>query len=459
VTTPLPGQTAAGVDAFAGMTLVDLDLSPRIPILLDMVAGISRAQDPRDVLREFSLGMAKIQDRPAYVSLSTRDVEPGEYRITRMIVDRNPKDEVAKANPWRNRHAIPIHRGGFLGAIVERGAPVILHDLAVHDDPVVGDAFREFGSLMAVPLYDDGRALNWAIMLRGERNGFDLSEMEETILRANLIGSNIRNVVAAQQLRAANDRIQREVEAIARIQRSLLPETLPEITGVTLGASYETFDTAGGDLYDFVPLRMLDDGRTPDPDGTWGIQIADASGHGPAAATVVAMLNAILYAAPQGLEHPAAMLEFANHHLLGKRLEGTFVTAVLAKYEPSTRRFTYARAGHNPVLHMTAHPDGARIARLDEVGGTPLGVVPDMRYEEHTIQLEPGQTLVFYTDGITEAAAPDGAMFDLAGIERSLTECTGHPDCVITHVTKALVDHEAGVRPADDQTIVVMRVS
>ena len=104
----------------------------------------------------------------------------------------------------------------------------------------------------------------------------------------------------------------------------------------------------------------------------------------------------------------------------------------------------------------TRPDDGWQMSRLDSVGGVPLGIIDDVPYETASIDLTPGQTLVLYTDGITEARCPEGHMFGIEGIERSLTTCTGEPDCVIHHITDALKDHERTVRPDDDQTIVVM---
>jgi sigma-B regulation protein RsbU (phosphoserine phosphatase) len=101
---------------------------------------------------------------------------------------------------------------------------------------------------------------------------------------------------------------------------------------------------------------------------------------------------------------------------------------------------------------------GWDMAHLDRVGGVPLGILANVVYEQATITLDPGQTLLFYTDGITEALSPEGTMFGIHGIENSLTECTGEPDCAIEHITSTLRHHEENVRPTDDQTLVVMRV-
>ncbi|MHC5113153.1 MAG: PP2C family protein-serine/threonine phosphatase [Planctomycetota bacterium] len=429
----------------------------RVAIAMEMVGALSRAKTPQDVLREYSAGISKLEEPRAYMSLSTRGLPPGHYRITRLLTDGI--DEIAHGNPWKDGDKLTVHQGGFIGELIRQAFPEILHNVYLENDPVLGDRLREYGSIMAIPLFDDGEPLNWAVMLRREPDGFKEEQLEDAILRANLVGSSVRNVLTAQQLREANEQVRREVEKIARIQRALLPARLPQIRGISLGASMEMFDTAGGDLYDFTPLRRLEPSLEPDPDGPWWIYIADAAGHGPAAATVVAMLNAILAASPEEMTHrPSDMLTFANRHLGAKRLDGTFVTAILARYEPTSRELRYARAGHNPALLMERHPDEMQMRRLDAVGGVPLGVLDEVEYEETSITLEPGQTFVLYTDGITEAMAPDGRQFEVEGIERSLTECSGHPDCVIGHVTNALREHEAGRRPTDDQTLLVMRV-
>jgi sigma-B regulation protein RsbU (phosphoserine phosphatase) len=318
---------------------------------------------------------------------------------------------------------------------------------------------------MAIPLFDDGEPLNWAISLREAPDAFTTEELEESVVRSNLGGAMVKNAIMTRELRRAHAEIRNEVEQIARIQRSLLPACVPDIPGLHIGVSYETFDQAGGDMYALRPLRPLAS-RLPvgdgccDPSGPWGILIADVSGHGPAAAVLMAMTEGIIEAYPHEPDGPAEVLEHANRHLYAKRIENRFVTALFAVYDPAARALTYSRAGHNPPLWMR-HGDGGgwAMSRLDANGNIPLGIMPDISYEETTIALEPGETLVFYTDGVTDALSPDGRIFGVDGIEAALTECTGEPECAIDHITSALKGHEADVRPSDDQTLVVMHVT
>jgi len=440
-----------------GMQCVDTSGNPRIPILMEMVGAISRAKDPQEVLREFSNGLSRLQAIEGYVSLSTRDLPPGHYRITRLIRDVAP-ERIADVDPWHDRDAIPVHKGGFFGEIIRQAYPEIIHHLNVRDDPVVGDRLAEFGSMMAVPLFDNGEPLNWSIALRRDPEAFTVEELEDVILRNNLVGSTIRNVLARQEIARTHETIRQEVQRIADIQRSLLPERMPDISGVKMAASYETFDQAGGDYYDFIPLRRTGNDRADGhPDEPWALFVADASGHGPAAAVVMAMLHAILHAYPNINAGPGSVMQYANQHLCEKRIESSFVTAFLGIYDPKTRRMTYARAGHNPPL-VKAPGSGNPVQRIDHPGGIPLGVLDDFTYEESCIDLNPGESLVLFTDGISEASSPDGEMFGVEGLVDALTACTGDPDCVVDSVMNALREYEGGIRPSDDQTLVVMQV-
>ncbi len=218
-------------------------------------------------------------------------------------------------------------------------------------------------------------------------------------------------------------------------------------------------------MYALKPLRRVPGSDSEfDPKGPWGILVADVSGHGPAAAVVMAMLQAIIGTYPVEPTGPAEVLEYCNRHLSAKRIESRFVTAFAAIFDPVTKKLTYARAGHNPPVWMRPRSQSEcetewEMIRLEEVGGVPLGIMDEVSYEETTIELASGQTIVYYTDGITEAKGPGGRMFGVEGIEGALTECTGWPECAIGHITESLKKHQEGVRPTDDQTLVVTRVS
>ncbi len=450
-----PSNVAGRESTFQGMRCVDTSGNPRIPILMEMVGELSRADDPIVVQRIFGDGLSRMYGTAGYVSLSVRGLKPGEYKITRIIDDLGARNN-PRSNPWKDWASLPVHTGGFFGEIIRNAYPELIHHFHLRDDPVVGNALAHFGSMMAIPLFDQGEPLNWSITLRRDPEGFSEQELEDAILRTNLGGATVKNVLVNRQLREANAHIRKEIDEIARIQRALLPQTLPKLKGISIATSYETFDTAGGDMYDLAVVH--DPERAPD-EQMLGMLIADAAGHGPAAAVVAAMINAIFYTYGERAlgGGPAGLLQYANEHLMAKRLEGTFVTAFAAVFDPLTRQLVYARAGHNPPLLKDAG-SGGEVTRIEDVGGIPLGVIEHATYDNGLRPIQPGQTLVLYTDGIVEAMNPHREMFGVEGIERALAQCTGEPQCVITSITTALREHEAGMRPADDQTIVAIRV-
>ena len=436
----------------AAPTRVDISGNPRIPVLMDMVGALSQAKGPQEVLRVFS-SREELYGPRGYVSLSIRGLERGRYRVTD-VIDLTGSYDLVLADPLLQTETLPVRHGGFFGDIINSTQPELFHHLDVRDDPVMGDALAGYRSMMSIPSFEDGQPVNWTVFLRRDPEGFTVADLEAAILRVNLVGTAVKTALIARDLRDAHARIRAEVEHIAAIQRALLPQPIPDIPGLSIAASYQTFDQAGGDYYDFRPLGAAD--AHADPMGPWVMLIGDASGHGPAAAVVMAMLHAILHAYPRGPSGPAAMLEHLNEHLASKRIENSFVTAFLAVYDPATHRLTYARAGHNPPLVREPGPDG-EIQRLDTVGGVPLGVLDEFSYEEATLEMPPGQTLLLYTDGITEARSPEGDMFGLHGIERALAGCAGEPSRVVQSITEPLTRHEGGVRPGDDQTIVAIR--
>jgi sigma-B regulation protein RsbU (phosphoserine phosphatase) len=420
---------------------------------MDMVLRLSQASAPHDVLRVFANGMGDGEASRGYVSLSIRDAPPGHFRITRMLGKLSDQLHMPpEAEHWNRLKSLPLHSGGFLGRIIERGQPAIFDDLDLSGEPLLAPLFSQHRSAMAIPLFDDGLALNWAIFFLRRPRGFSLKNLDESILTANLVGGTVRHVLLAQRLREAHEQIRAEVERIADIQQSLLPKPLPQVPGLTLAADYHIYDQAGGDLYDVVRLPWNLDGQEPG----WALMISDASGHGPAATVVSAMMHAVLYAYPRTVQGPAQVLRHANEHLCAKRIESSFVTVFLGFYDPDTKVLTYSVAGHPPPL-LKDHATGA-VSRLDTGAGLPLGILPEAEYEQAQITLHSGQTLLLYSDGITEARNDAGVMFEVEGIERALSACVGDVNCTLQTLRNFLRAHEGGVRPSDDQTLLAVQV-
>lgn len=426
------------------MKRLDLSTNIRLPILSEILTGLSLITDPQGMIDHFTEGMRRAYGARTTVMLSTRGLPAGQFRIMG-IMENEQTDSAQAMNFWDSRH-LQTHNGGLISQLITDG-PNIAQYIDLSNDPVLGDRLASYHSAVAAPVYDARTALDWLIILDHNPDAFSPQELEEVVLRTNLLSAAVVNLHLAGELERARARIDREMQQIARIQRTLLPDRPPEVAGVNIAAHYETFDVAGGDLYDFLPLA----------DGRIAMLVADVSGHGPAAAVVMAIFHAILHAYPYEPRGPGECLRHVNRHLCAKQVENSFVTAFLAFYDPKTRKLTYARAGHNPPL-VKQFPHEGDPVQLKGVGGIPLGIDADVTYEDADIILKPMQTLILYTDGITEAAREGGEMFGVEGIERSLVHCSGKPDCAISHITEALKSHQKDWRPQDDQTLVVMQV-
>ena len=456
-TPQLANESASAVlpgTAFEGMRTVDLSGNQRVAILMETMGAVSRATDPEQVIELFSQGMMRLNGRRGLMAINTRGLQPGQYRITRLVHDDGEK-VIDSSTAWSDAGDATIREGGFFGHLIRTAYPELIHHFHLQDDPVIGSVLERYGSMMAIPIFDDGEPLNWAIFLHREDDGFDADDLEQAILRSNVIGRAARNVQIASQLRQAHGLIQAEVEQIATIQRTLLPAKIPDIAGLRFATSYETFDQAGGDRYDFIAISRCHETGAVEDESAWMLLIADASGHGPAAAVVTAMVHAILHAYPDQPCGSAELLGHLNQHLVAKRIESSFVTAFLGIYDPTARTLTYSRAGHDPPLVKSA---SGPVHRLNEIGSIPLGIMAGVEYQQATVELEPGQTLVLYTDGITEARSPAGEMFGVAGMERALASCSGEASCVVESIRRDLLAHEAGVRPRDDQTLIAIEV-
>lgn len=428
------------------MNFVDLSGSSRMAALMDLTRELRGCQSPYEALLMYTRYLRDANPGRAHIVLSTVGLPPSEYRMWRLLRD-DGTEHFELTNPWDNLQ-LPIYSGGVLAKVIEDATPLVVHNIDWSDDPHFAELLGPYRSMLAVPLFNEGLPLNWSIVLTREPTYFTPSHLEESVMRATLVGSLLGSLHVSRELSIASTHIESELQRMARIQRALLPEPIPEIPGIKLAASYETFGQVGGDLYDFIPLD--------ENSNQWCIFIGDASGHGPSAAVVAAMVQATLNDCAPFSSGPADLFHMLNRRLCKKPIEGSFVTAFIGFYEPSTRRLRYASAGHpGPLLPSLI---GHATKFLDAAGGLPLGIDDGASFNDETIHLRPGQTVLLYTDGISESRAPDGNMFGIEGIERSLQESSDDADAVIHRLRASLLAHQRGRRPDDDQTAVAIRV-
>lgn len=245
----------------------------------------------------------------------------------------------------------------------------------------------------------------------------------------------------------AAHRLEAELALARRIQRSFVPLIPPGIPGYELAAHYEAAYEVGGDFFDVFRLR--------DRSGRLAIVIADVTGKGIAAALLMAFARPLLHAAIDHAVLPAAALERTNRILVEERRSSLFITALCAVVELRRGTMRIANAGHEPTLLVRA--GGGPIESLERFGPL-LGAFGRLDLDEETVEVGPGDLVLFYTDGVTDARAPSGERFgDARLLEVVNRHRSASVQAIVDAIATALRDFQADEPPTDDVTVVAIR--
>jgi phosphoserine phosphatase RsbU/P len=428
------------------MELEDGPENPRISSLTKLMTALKQSRSPFETLLTIRQGFGEAYGSLASMLISTRGLAEGEYYLIQL---RTAGENPAESDPWL-QEKFPLYRGGRVAEIIKKKRAHIINDIDWSGDPHFHTILAGYRTIMAIPFDGDRLPMTWILFFKLGAVNFTDFELEQAVLRTVMAGALLESQALAQELFRANEQIDKDLRQVAALQRSLLPDPLPEISGLEIAVSFDPSGRAGGDLYDFFPLDEEAGAR-----GRWCVFIGDASGHGSAAAVVMAIVQTILHAHPLDGESPADLLMHANRQLCRKKIGG-FVTAFLGIYEPDTRRLVYASAGHPPPLVKRA-ADG-KVTQLNAVCSYPLGIDTAESLESAAVELHVGDTLLLYTDGITEARGVDRAMFEFERLEREFREFDGGPEALIKYLRESVLAHQRGQKPVDDQTMVAARI-
>ncbi|MBS0206355.1 MAG: PP2C family protein-serine/threonine phosphatase [Planctomycetes bacterium] len=423
--------------------LHDADWQEQLRLIVDLMRDMSLHSDPQEMVRSYGEKLRALLPNDGRLSLSRRGLTAPTYRITRSTTWKE------NINPWKEKSRLPQLEGGLLARLIYANEPQIIDELQVSPDDPAFEYLSPHRSLMAIPMFDQGVALNMVVLLRNQPFAFAKEELPEVVWLSNLFGRATSNLVMSQDLQRANHALDREMKAVGNIQRSLLPAKIPTIPSLDLATHYQPSHRAGGDYYDFFPL----------PSGRWGIFIGDVSGHGTPAAVLMAVTHCMAHTNPGSAQTPAQVLQYLNHHLatLYTNQTGRFITAFYGIYNPADQTLTYACAGHNPP-RLKRCQDGS-LMDLDHASGLPLGIIPSTTYNEALLQLQPGDQILFYTDGIVEARNPAGKLFGTENLDRVLENCALQASGLLDEVLQSVADFVEGHPADDDRTLIVARVS
>lgn len=321
--------------------------------------------------------------------------------------------------------------------------PVDIETLALNSDAL--QLLREAGVKLVVPLISQGELIGMINM--GARLSEQDYSSDDRRLLTNLATQaapalRVAQLARQQQLEATErERLAQELRVARIIQQTLLPQSLPDLDGWALTAHYQPAREVGGDFYDFL---YFDDGRV-------GIVIGDVTDKGVPAALVMATTRTLLRAVAERLASPGQVLERVNDLLHPDIPPKMFVTCLLAVLDPVSGKVIFANAGHDVPYHHTAN--GVEELRAT---GMPLGLMPGMTYEEKETTLSPGDTVLFYSDGLVEAHAPDREMFGFPRLKEMVAEHPGGAELVGYLLNELATFTGAGWEQEDDVTLVVL---
>lgn len=295
-------------------------------------------------------------------------------------------------------------------------------------------------SEVSIPLHVDGRLVGVFSTSHHRLDAFPPSQLQLLRSLSNHIAVAIHNARRFQQEQKERQRMSREAAEARTIQQALLPRMPPFIPGFSVCGLTIPMGEVGGDWYDYIPLE----------DGSCALVLADVSGKGMAAALLMSATRGMLRSLADTCKSPAEILNRLNRLMVEDFPSGKFVTLIYAVLDPAKRTLKFASAGHLPPLLIDG--DGTRFLQTE--AGMPLGLTFG-EYSDTEVQLGEGARLLLYSDGITEAARPDGEEYGLERLRQAMSRADASTERILDEVRA----HANGAGLQDDATVILVNAS
>jgi phosphoserine phosphatase RsbU/P len=349
---------------------------------------------------------------------------------------------VIRSNERENQKLVLPLGTGLIGTAAKLKMPLRIAD--VTEDARYLNVHTETRSELVVPLTSKGRVVG-VVDLESTQVGY-FTEYHERFLMtlASRMASSLVNAELHTRVAENEARLGREMKIAREIQLQLMPDEVPSIPPLQLAVLFKPVAQLGGDLYDWIPF---DDGRI-------AIVIGDVAGKGAPAALYGALSSGVIRTRAGRKYPPGQMLELVNKTLFQRPIEGQYVAVTYAVYDPKNKTIALSNSGlPYPLLVRAGQPS------FVDVGGVPLGLFPDSQYEETSLQLQTGDVLVFYSDGVVEMRNDSGEEFGLKRLADTVrSSCEKSPEEIVKSVSATLAEFIGRVRPQDDRTMIVIRM-
>ena len=422
------------------LPLPGLTTTDKLRMLLDITKKISRSLDLQEVLNLVMDTLDSLIPYDAAGIFVVKCAEKGQ-----VAEGEDPcvfQAEAVRGYDIEELTNLHLKLGeGLIGQVALTGEPITSPD--VRQNPVYINARGETRSEMVAPIISNTEVIGVFDLESDELNAYSEDDLQVLMLLASQVAIIIEKVMLHEQL-IEKKRLEGQLEVARQVQLELLPARDPQLAGYDISAYNFPTEEVSGDYYDWVKIY----------DDQIGLVIADVSGKGVPAALLMAFLRASLRAATHIGYSPHISMAKVNYLLWESIERNQFVTAFYGILDVTNKTLTYTNAGHNPPILL----DKAGNIRVIDRGSVPLGMFRDTRYHEYYLTTEPGEMLVLYTDGVTEAQNLQGEEF---GRERLAAAVKAHRELgareLIAAVHHEVIHWTEGRGATDDVTFFVIK--
>jgi sigma-B regulation protein RsbU (phosphoserine phosphatase) len=334
---------------------------------------------------------------------------------------------------------VPLGKG-ITGAAVEHRAPVRVQD--TEKDPRYIASHPDIRSEVAIPLMTHDRVSGVMDLESGRVGFFTDDHVRMLMLLAPQIASSVENARLYEELASRERRMEEDLQAARELQSVLLPTSDPGFEGLDVAAGLRPARGISGDIYDFFESQ----------DRRAVLAFGDVSGKGAAAALYGALVSGLLRSLAPRRPDPRELMRAMNAALFERKVEARYVTLLVMLWNPHIRQFVMANAGASPPLVCRN-----REILKPRVEGVPLGLLDEREYEEVVFQAHLGDTIVLYSDGVTDHLSPEGQEYGRHRLSQVVRRMCDQPARAI--VAEILADLDRfNTAPFDDQTLLVLKV-
>jgi len=421
--------------------------------VLDLIRDVERERQENQTLMEISMKLSStsaieevlrtiLDSLRQVVQFDAAGIFVYDREIGQLEIDMLSGYEKAERQVLYQKFQEGVKIGqGIVGTVIMTGQHV--YDPDVRRDPRYIAARESTLSELAVPIMARGEIIGALNLESDKLDAFTERDRRSLTAFANHAGVALERA-RSDRLRQHTRRMQEEIALARRIQTSFLPESTPDFAPFDLAGANFPSSEVGGDYFDFIPITQND----------MGIAIGDVTGHGVGAALLMANFRACLRIESRNNFAVRAILGKVNDYLYETNLPESFVTAVYGVLDRQNHVFSYANAGHNPPFRLRR--DGG--SELLTVGGLLLGAFPNVAYEETSVQLSPGDVLVFYTDGVTEAHDNEGNEFGAERLRTMVSELRNlSAREIVKRVSESVHEFQSADAAQDDLTLSIVK--